>query len=102
MFQEKEIRGLSGWLVLLVLSAFLIGSVPMLIGAIGERTPLTIVLWLAGQIVAVVCLVGPTVVNPNGAKVVQLVGVYKGSIKTPGFLWVPPATTRPSGSLRVR
>jgi len=41
-------------------------------------------------------------VNPNQAKVVTLFGVYKGSIKVPGFWWVNPLTTRRSLSLRVR
>ena len=41
-------------------------------------------------------------VNPNEAKVVTLFGVYKGSIKAPGFWWVNPLTTRRRLSLRVR
>ena len=48
------------------------------------------------------CLVGLTVVNPNEARVVTLFGVYKGSMKTPGFWWVNPLTTRKLFSLRVR
>ena len=53
-------------------------------------------------IVDLVCLGGFTVVNPNEAKVVQLFGVYKGSIKQPGFWWVNPLTRRRRVSLRVR
>jgi len=48
------------------------------------------------------CFAGLTVVNPNQAKVVTLFGVYKGSIKVPGFWWVNPFTTRRRLSLRVR
>ena len=48
------------------------------------------------------CVAGLTVVNPNQAKVVTLFGVYKGSIKVPGFWWVNPLTTRRQLSLRVR
>jgi regulator of protease activity HflC (stomatin/prohibitin superfamily) len=43
-----------------------------------------------------------TVVNPNESKVVQLAGVYKGTIKQQGFWWVNPLTTRRKLSLRVR
>ncbi|HET8547225.1 MAG TPA: SPFH domain-containing protein, partial [Bryobacteraceae bacterium] len=56
-----------------------------------------VVLALAG-----VCFAGFTVVNPNEARVVTLFGVYKGSIKQPGFWWVNPFTTRRKLSLRVR
>jgi regulator of protease activity HflC (stomatin/prohibitin superfamily) len=42
------------------------------------------------------------VVNPNEAKVMTLFGVYKGTIKQPGFWWVNPLTTRRTLSLRVR
>jgi regulator of protease activity HflC (stomatin/prohibitin superfamily) len=43
-----------------------------------------------------------TVVSPNTAKVVLLFGDYKGSIKTPGFRWVNPLTSRRTVSLKVR
>jgi regulator of protease activity HflC (stomatin/prohibitin superfamily) len=45
---------------------------------------------------------GLTVVNPNNAKVVLLFGDYRGSIKTPGFWWVNPLTSRRTVSLKVR
>ena len=41
-------------------------------------------------------------VNPNEAKVVTLLGVYKGTIKQAGFWWVNPLATRRRVSLRVR
>jgi len=53
-------------------------------------------------VVDVFCLFGLTVVNPNEAKVIQLFGVYKGSIKEPGFWWVNPLSTRRRVSLRIR
>jgi len=43
-----------------------------------------------------------TVVNPNQAKVVQLFGTYKGSIKEQGLWWVNPLSTRRRVSLRIR
>src|SRR4029077_4684747 len=45
---------------------------------------------------------GFTVVTPNTARVVLLFGKYLGSIKTPGFWWVNPLTTRRLVSLQVR
>ena len=53
-------------------------------------------------IVDLVCLGGFAVINPNEAKVVQLFGVYKGTIKQPGFWWLNPFTRRRRVSLRVR
>ncbi len=102
MLREKEIKGFSGWLMLLVLVAALIYSVLMLVSTIKNEAGLEIILWISVQVVAVVCLFGLTVVNPNEAKVIQLLGVYKGSIKEQGFRWVNPLTTRRRVSLRVR
>jgi regulator of protease activity HflC (stomatin/prohibitin superfamily) len=52
--------------------------------------------------IAAVCFAGLTVVNPNQACVVTLLGVYQGSLKEAGFWWVNPLTTRRRLSLRVR
>jgi regulator of protease activity HflC (stomatin/prohibitin superfamily) len=58
--------------------------------------------WVIVLVVAAACLFGLTVVNPNQAKVVQLFGKYKGSLKEQGLWWVNPLTTRRRVSLRVR
>jgi regulator of protease activity HflC (stomatin/prohibitin superfamily) len=52
--------------------------------------------------IALICIAGFAVVNPNEARVVTLFGVYKGSIKHAGFWWVNPLTTRRRLSLRIR
>jgi regulator of protease activity HflC (stomatin/prohibitin superfamily) len=54
------------------------------------------------MLIAGICYAGLTVVNPNESKVVQLAGVYKGTLKTQGFWWVNPLTTRRKLSLRIR
>jgi regulator of protease activity HflC (stomatin/prohibitin superfamily) len=102
MLREKQIRGFSGWLMLFGFLAVLVFSIWMLIGAISDRAAPAIVAWLLVQVVAVGCFFGLTVVNPNEAKVVQLFGVYKGSLKEQGFWWVNPLTLRRKVSLRVR
>jgi len=102
MLREKEIKGFSGWLMLFALLALLAYATFMLIGAIRSGSGFGIVLWLTVQTIDVICLFGLTVVNPNEAKVVQLFGVYKGSIKEQGFWWVNPLTNRRRISLRVR
>lgn len=99
---EKEIRGLSGWLLVGVLSLLFVAAIAALVGAIRAEAAPQIVWWLAVIVLDAVCVEGFTVVNPNEAKVITLFGVYKGSIKQAGFWWVNPLTTRRKLSLRVR
>src|SRR6266536_2562215 len=61
-----------------------------------------IVFWLLVLVLAGISFAGLTVINPNNAKVLTLFGVYKGTIKKPGFWWVNPLTSRRHISLRVR
>ncbi|MBZ5497865.1 MAG: SPFH domain-containing protein [Acidobacteriia bacterium] len=100
--REKEIKGINGFLMLLVLLVVLALSIVMLVSGIRNLDTLSIILSLAVLVATVVCLFGLTAVNPNEAKVVQLFGRYKGSLKQQGFLWVNPLTNRRKVSLRVR
>src|SRR5881397_2178161 len=102
MLREKRIKGVSGWLMVIVLLALLICSFPMMVSALQEGIGRWIILWITIQILAVVCLFGLTVVNPNEARVVQLFGNYEGSIKEQGLWWVNPLTRRHRVSLRIR
>jgi len=102
MLQEKEIKGISGWLMLVALLALLIYSILTLISAIKAEEGLWIIIWLTVLAIDIVCVFGLTVVNPNEAKVIQLLGAYKGSIKQQGFRWVNPLTLRRRVSLRIR
>ena len=100
--REKEIKGLSGWLMLVVLIAVLILSVYMLVSAIQAEDAYQILPWIVVLLADGACLCGFTVVNPNEAKVIQLFGVYKGTIKQQGLWWVNPLTRRRRVSLRIR
>jgi regulator of protease activity HflC (stomatin/prohibitin superfamily) len=102
MLREKEIKGVSGWLMLPVLLGMLILSILMLIAAIEEENVFWTIFWIVLIPVAFVSLFGLTVVNPNEARVVQLFGRYKGSLKEQGFWWINPLTIRRKVSLRVR
>lgn len=102
MIREKELNAVPGWPALIVLLATMIGSCVMAVRAIPEASGLSVAGWFLLMSVAGVCLAGLTVVNPNEAKVVQLFGVYKGSIKEQGFWWVNPLTKRRRVSLRIR
>ncbi|MGB7719382.1 MAG: hypothetical protein WBL65_05760, partial [Bryobacteraceae bacterium] len=100
--REKEIKGLSGWLMLIVLVALLILSIYSLVSAIQADAGYLTLGWIVLLIFDIACLCGFTVVNPNEAKVIQLFGMYKGSIKQPGLWWVNPLTRRRRVSLRIR
>jgi len=102
MLREKEIRGLSGWLMLFLLIAVLVGSVAGIVRAAEPASGWLIALWCVVLVVDGLCFAGFTVVNPTTAKVVMLFGVYKGTIKEPGVWWVNPLTGRRTLSLRVR
>jgi regulator of protease activity HflC (stomatin/prohibitin superfamily) len=49
-----------------------------------------------------VLLSGLTTVTPGQARVVQLFGRYRGTIRTPGLRWVPPGARRRTLSTRLR
>ncbi len=102
MVGEREMRGFSGWFILIALTAIVIAAIWQLVNAIQAESFWMVGLWVLVLIVAGVCYAGLTVVNPNEAKVVQLAGVYKGTVKQQGFWWVNPLTTRRKLSLRVR
>jgi regulator of protease activity HflC (stomatin/prohibitin superfamily) len=102
MMREKEIKGMNGLVMLLLLLLVMVLSIVMLVNSIRNLDTV----WILGSLIvlaaAFVCLLGLTVVNPNEAKVVQLFGKYKGSLKAQGLWWVNPLTSRRRVSLRIR
>ncbi len=102
MLNEKEIRGVPGWLVLFTLIAVIVLGIVAFIAAVRAESALLVIASLIVLLLDGLCFAGLTVVNPNAAKVVTLFGVYLGTIKAPGFWWVNPLTTRKKISLRVR
>ncbi len=99
---EKEMRGVPGWLMVAVLPVVAFGSVWFFGQAVQQEAGLSILLAVLVLLTDLACWFGLTVVNPNMSKVVTLFGVYKGSVKKPGFWWVNPFSTRRGISLRVR
>jgi regulator of protease activity HflC (stomatin/prohibitin superfamily) len=102
MLREKEIKGVSGWAMLLGLAVLLIFTIIMFISEVNTADPLRIIFWLVAAILLGGCLFGLTIVNPNEARVVQLFGRYCGTLKVQGLRWVNPLTLRRKVSLRVR
>jgi hypothetical protein len=99
---EKEIRPVSGWMMVFTLLVVAIAAIYGLTQAIMAQSPWPVVALLALILLDGVCYAGLTVVNPNSAKVLTVFGTYKGSIKQPGLWWVNPLTNRRGISLRIR
>ena len=53
-------------------------------------------------IIAGIALAGLTPVTPGQARVIQLFGKYRGTIREPGLQWVNPLTRRIRVSTRIR
>jgi regulator of protease activity HflC (stomatin/prohibitin superfamily) len=100
--REKELKGISGWLMLLLLIAVMLGSLWLIVTSAQADNAALVILGVVVFMLAAACLFGLTIVNPNEAKVIQLFGVYKGSIKEQGLWWVNPLTLRRRVTLRVR
>ena len=97
MLQEREMRGIPGWVMLAVLVAGLgFGIWALIVAAIAGPAAAVVALAVA-LVVDAGAFGGLTVVNPNQARVVTLFGVYKGSIKTAGLLVGQSASPRAGG-----
>lgn len=102
MIREKQARAVSGWLMLFLLLALLVGSIwALVVSARGEQG-IAAVFWSVVMAVDIFLMFGFIVVNPNEAQVVLLFGNYLGSIKQPGFWWMNPLCSKKRVSLRVR
>ncbi len=99
---EREVRGFSGWGFLILLFAVLFGGSYALVQAARDAALWSVLLWSFVLVLDIGGFGGFSVVNPNEARVLILFGVYKGTIKTPGFWWVNPLTIRRRMSLRIR
>lgn len=101
MHSEKEIRGRSGWLMVVLLLLIALGVIAALRYE-QVQSPSWVALAVLVLAVDAFCFTGFTIVNPNESRVITLFGVYKGSVKQHGFWWFNPLTTRRRLSLRIR
>lgn len=96
--QEKELKLMSGWPMILVelLTPFAVA------GLISTQNTLLVVVAIVIGVGWLIGLFGFIVVNPNESRVVQLFGTYIGTIKETGFYYGNPFYWRRKVSLRVR
>lgn len=97
--REVGARDLSGWAMLVVGVLLVVAAV--LVGVLGGSVPALVVGGVL-LIAAVVVLRGLLAVSPGQAQVVQLLGRYRGTVRTEGLRWVNPLTTRRAISTRIR
>ncbi|WP_219226145.1 SPFH domain-containing protein [Pedobacter antarcticus] len=96
MYQEKIITPPSGYLTLVLFLALLGGSF------YGFATENFIAAGIVMLVNLFLVLPGLIINNPNEAKVLTLFGKYVGTVKTDGFFWVNPLTTKKKVSLKAR
>jgi regulator of protease activity HflC (stomatin/prohibitin superfamily) len=103
--RERTASGVSGWPVLWVaIAGVLAGAALIVAGGYSSGTG-KFVLVTAGLLVILAALVlagGLTAVAPGQARVIQLLGRYVGTVRTPGLRWVNPFTLRRKVSTRIR
>ncbi|WP_320780863.1 SPFH domain-containing protein [Streptomyces sp. CRN 30] len=104
--REFTARSIGGGLALLLGLVGLLGGAGLVVlGAVSEATAAKTVLIIVGILVGVaafLAMCGLNMVAPGEARVVQLFGRYRGTIREDGLRWVNPFTTRTKISTRVR
>ncbi|MFD5181479.1 SPFH domain-containing protein [Streptomyces sp. NPDC058372] len=104
--REFKAHSIGGAMALLLgLLGLVVGAGLIVFGAAAEANAAKAVLIIAGILVAIgafLAMCGLNMVAPGEARVVQLFGRYRGTIRTDGLRWVNPLTTREKISTRVR
>lgn len=103
---ERSVRALPGWLGLVISIALMALSIWLFVLGLPmdvweDPSPFLLVVSGLLFVVSIVLLNGLFVVQPNQAEVVVLFGRYLGSVKTDGWYFVNPLTTKRKISLRV-
>ena len=99
---EHPAFGTSGWPMLGLSVAGVLGSIALMIWAGVAAQWWALVLGGAVFVMAIVLAGGLTVVNPGEARVLQVLGRYSGTVRVNGLRWVNPITSRRKVSTRIR
>ncbi len=92
---EKQLKPLSGYIMLLVLLGLLAAGIYFVTQAIFIGMAVSIILFL-------LVMVGFFYIDPNGSRVITLFGKYKGTVKDNGFFWANPFFTKKYITLRAK
>lgn len=109
MIQEKVTKQMSGWTMLIVVLAMIVGTILSFIQAISwidqymDSAGIPLLLFSILMIpTTIITARGFFTVEPNEGVVLLLFGKYKGTEKESGFRWANPFYSRKKISLRVR
>jgi len=102
MYREKSYSTSNGYVVLLFLLTVAVLSFLSIIRNAPRENVGAVILSVLVLVVALFCLGGLFIVNPNEAKALVLFGKYKGTVKSDGFFWANPFLVKRRISLRVR
>ncbi|MFE9397426.1 SPFH domain-containing protein [Streptomyces flavidovirens] len=104
--RERAAHSIGGGLALLLGLLGLLAGVGLVVtGATLASTGPKVALIVTGIVIAFaafLAMCGLNMVAPGEARVVQLFGRYRGTIRTDGLRWVNPLTTRSKISTRIR
>jgi SPFH domain / Band 7 family len=106
---ERQVRAANGFVMLGVSTVLFLGGIAGFVWGIvllasGSGAVGGVVLVVGGLVglFGFTMYFGLTAVAPGEARVVQLLGRYVGTLRTPGFQWVNPVTARRRVSTRIR
>ena len=107
--REQPAKNISGGLALLLGLVGLVAGVGLILAGAavaaehkGAGSTTLIVAGIVVILTAIITMCGLNMVAPGEARVVQLFGRYRGTIRTDGLRWVNPLTSREKISTRVR
>jgi regulator of protease activity HflC (stomatin/prohibitin superfamily) len=106
---EHPVRAANGFVMLGVATALVLGGIALLVVGIvmlasgaGQGGMWVVIVSILMILLGFLMYFGLTAVAPGEARVVQLLGRYIGTLRTPGFQWVNPITVRRRVSTRIR
>jgi regulator of protease activity HflC (stomatin/prohibitin superfamily) len=102
MVREKTVSALPGLGMLLLFVATLVSGVLLFIWIAKNHAEPLLLFAVPVILLSVLGLVGLFVVNPNEARVLQLFGDYRGTVREAGLRWANPFYTKRSISNRIR
>ena len=102
MIRENEYRASAGLSTLVIMLIAMALAVLGFLNAARNARPFLAMLSMLLIVVLAIAAAGFITVNPGEAKVLQLLGVYKGTLRTQGFWYANPFVSKKTISLRIR
>ncbi len=100
--QEKNASKTNGFVVIVISFLLTAVNVFLFINFIATKIPLFLILFIILFIIIIITLTGLIIVQPNESRVLVFFGKYVGTVRTSGFWWVNPFTSKEQITLRIR